>query len=309
MYTYCMSRKKLRLVLGPIIILATIAVFIWYINGHPEVIDQLSGTSVWLLITLVAIYLGTLLALIAVSQLSLRFFGKSMGPQENFLFNAYSSLINFFGPGQSGPGFRGAYLKIKHGLGIKQYVFITLVYYAFFAIISGMMLLFVSRPWWQSIILVACIALGCAFIIRRFMTKNQQQVGNLKHSRSALIITLLGLATLFQVFCTTLVYFLELRSLDPTVSFTQALAYTGAANFALFVSITPGAIGIREAFLVFTQQLHHIPDSTIVAANVLDRAVYLLYLGLLFIFVLALHAGKKLQVKEVQAAANAKQKS
>lgn len=297
-----MNRKKLRLILGPIVILATIAVFIWYVNGHPEVIDQLSNTSVGLLILLVAVYLGTLAALIAVSQLSLRFFGKSMGAQENFLFNAYSSLINFFGPGQSGPGFRGAYLKIKHSLGIKQYVFITLVYYAFFATISGMMLFFVSRPWWQSVLLVIGIVIGCALIIQRFISKNKKQLGNVKRNHAIFIIGLLGFATLFQILCTTLVYFLELRSLDASVSFTQALAYTGAANFALFVSITPGAIGIREAFLVFTQQLHHIPDSTIVAANILDRAVYLLYLGLLFFFVLVLHAGKKLQVKEVQKA-------
>ena len=73
------------------------------------------------------------------------------------------------------------------------------------------------------------------------------------------------------------------------------------ANFALFVSLTPGAIGIREAFLVFSQDLHHIPNDIIVAANVLDRAVYILFLGLLFIIVLLMHAGSKLQLQKVKA--------
>jgi uncharacterized membrane protein YbhN (UPF0104 family) len=73
---------------------------------------------------------------------------------------------------------------------------------------------------------------------------------------------------------------------------------------ALFVSLTPGAIGIREAFLTFSQQLHHIDTSTIVAANIIDRAVYLVFLGVLFIFVFSLHARDKLSLSSL----NLKQK-
>ena len=64
------------------------------------------------------------------------------------------------------------------------------------------------------------------------------------------------------------------------------MSYTGAANFALFVSLTPGAIGIRESFLFFSQRLNHITNAAIVGANVLDRTVYVIFLGLIFIVLL-----------------------
>jgi uncharacterized membrane protein YbhN (UPF0104 family) len=85
------------------------------------------------------------------------------------------------------------------------------------------------------------------------------------------------------------------------VSFGQTLSYAGAANFSLYAALTPGAIGIREAFLVFSQGIHHISSSVIVAANVIDRAVFLLFLGLLFVGVTLLHAKDKLGVKKLKS--------
>jgi hypothetical protein len=52
--------------------------------------------------------------------------------------------------------------------------------------------------------------------------------------------------------------------------------------------------------LLFSQSLHGISSAFIVAANLIDRAVYLLFLGLLFIMTLSMHAKDKLQVKKIQ---------
>ena len=104
---------------------------------------------------------------------------------------------------------------------------------------------------------------------------------------------------MLQVLCLAIIYGIELRQIGADASLSQILSYTGVSNFSLFVALTPGAIGIREAFLVFSQNLHHIDSSSIVAANILDRAVYLLFLGLLFILVIALHAKEKLNIKEL----------
>jgi uncharacterized membrane protein YbhN (UPF0104 family) len=71
------------------------------------------------------------------------------------------------------------------------------------------------------------------------------------------------------------------------------ITYTGAANFALFVALTPGAIGIREAFLLFTRHLHHISSANIVAANIIDRAIFIVVLGVLFGLTLGFHAKYK----------------
>lgn len=226
------------------------------------------------------------------------FYKKHMSWPENFLLNSYSSLINFFGPGQSGPAFRGAYLKMKHGLKIKQYVFITLVYYAFYAFFSGLLLAIPSLVWWQSLLLLLFIGTVCYIVLKIYLRRNSGLLTTSGTNLKPLVI--ISSATLLQVLLLWLIYFVELRSFDSSVSLGQAATYTGAANFALFVSLTPGAIGFREAFLIFSQNLHHISNDIIVAANVLDRAVYILFLGLLFVVVLALHANKTLQVKKIR---------
>lgn len=292
--------RKLRLILGTLIILATLAAFVWYLDNNPEVVRQLKETPPQALALLFALYAGTTVALMGVLHGSLKLYKKHMTTQENFLLTTYSSLVNFFGPGQSGPGFRAAYLKLKHEVKIKQYLFATLIYYAFYAVFSGLLLIGTSRPWWQTILVVAAITAVCGIVLKFFVRRNQGLTAGIASHVIRKGILLIGLFSLLQVLIIALIYFVELRSLSDSVSISQALAYTGAANFALFVSLTPGAIGIREAFLVFSQNLHGIPNDLIVAANVLDRAVYVVFLGLLFVVILCMHAGSKLQLDKVK---------
>jgi uncharacterized membrane protein YbhN (UPF0104 family) len=112
-------------------------------------------------------------------------------------------------------------------------------------------------------------------------------------------ITLIFGATLLQLALQAVIFGIELHNVDPGVSIGQIMSYTGVANLAIFVALTPGAIGIRESFLLFSQNLHHINSSTIVAAHVTDRAIYLLFLGILFVLVISLHAKDKLHVKQI----------
>jgi uncharacterized membrane protein YbhN (UPF0104 family) len=293
-------KGKLRITLGLAIVVATIAAFIWYVGDNPEVLRQLKQTPLYTIILMFLLFAGSMTAaLMLVLYGSMSFYTKHITWQENFLLNSYSSLLNFFGPGQSGPAFRGAYLKMKHGLKIKQYIFMTLVYYAFYAFFSGMLLASTALPWWQTVSLLILITIVCCIILKLYLRRNMDLLGQngFSHLKPALII---GGATLLQVLLLWVLYFVELRSFDNSVSLGQAATYTGAANFALFVSLTPGAIGFREAFLIFSQNLHHIPNDIIVAANILDRAVYIVFLCLLFLVVLALHANKTLQVKKIR---------
>jgi uncharacterized membrane protein YbhN (UPF0104 family) len=102
----------------------------------------------------------------------------------------------------------------------------------------------------------------------------------------------------------TAYYFIELRAVSPHITLHQAIIYSGAANFALFVSLTPDAIGIRESFLVLAKRLHHIATPVILAANIIDRGAYLIYLLILFIFVLLVHAGDRLHLSSIRRAAS-----
>lgn len=299
-------KKQIKLIGGLVIVAATIAAFAWYITNNPAIGDQLRATSLWTVLGIIALYGVWLLALMVVLAGSLLIYRKRMGPMENFLLNSYSSVVNFFGPGQSGPAMRGAYLKLKHGVRIKQYIYATLLYYAAYAIISGVILAATALPWWLTVLGTLAIAGVSVLVLRFFHQRNQHQIDQADGQGNALRpYIIIALAAALQVAVLVAIYYVELRSLDASVSLGQVLSYTGAANMALFVAITPGAIGFREAFLVFSQQLHGISNDLIVAANVLDRAVYVIFLGILCVVVFGLHAQKKLGLRAMQRA-NAK---
>lgn len=287
--------RKVKLVLAPLILLVTLGAFAHYLSGHPELIAQLKQTSPGTVAWVLLLYCVWFFALILLLAASLRMYRKAMPRQENFLLNAYSSLINFFGPGQSGPAVRGAYLYKRHGVRLKDYMFTTFLYYAFYAVISAFLLFAGSRPVWQTFLLLVLVATTCFSFIRRYARRSR--IAADKPALTPSNVGLIGLAAVLQAIAQVAIYFVELQSVHAHVSLAQVTSYTGAANFSLFVALTPGAIGIRESFLLFTQQLHHIGSQTIVAANVIDRGVYVLFLGLLFALVVSLHAKAKLRIK------------
>jgi uncharacterized membrane protein YbhN (UPF0104 family) len=282
-----MQKRYIRASLALIVIVATVIGFVYYFRHHPEVGDQLGRTSPGLIALLLVLYFGVIVALALMNESTVRLCRVKMKLSESFLLTAYTAVINFFGPLQSGPAVRAVYLKKKYSINLKNYGIATLVYYFFFAAFSGLFLLSGVLHWW----LVPLIVLGLLVMIAilkspQFGPKLRKlDLGNWYY---------LAAATLLQVALTAVIYYAELHSIDPSISLNQAIIYTGAANFAMFVSITPGAIGFREAFLVFSQNLHHVPNSTIVAANILDRAVYIILLILLAVFIFGFHAKKQL---------------
>src|SRR5207245_775734 len=99
-----------------VVLLLTVGVFVNYFLTHAEVRHQLGHTPVGLLLLLICLYVGAVGALALVTAATIRLCGVRIKASETYLLTAYSSIINFFGPLQSGPAFRLIYLKQKHGL-------------------------------------------------------------------------------------------------------------------------------------------------------------------------------------------------
>ncbi len=270
------------------ILLATISGFVYYFATQPQVRRQIQHTSVATLAIIFLLYLGVLLALSLVTYTTLLLCRVRLSRRESGLLTMYATVINFFGPLQSGPAFRGLYLKRKHGLDLKQYTLATLVFYGLYALFSGLFLLSGLLGWW---LLIGIVLAG---IIVSFARKTSWSVAHKFQALNLHAIYALAAATLFQVSLVAVIYFVELRSVSPSIHFSQAVIYAGAANFSLFVSITPGAIGFRESFLLFSQRLHHISGSAIIAANIIDRAMYISLLATIGIIIFGTHAQRRL---------------
>lgn len=193
---------------------------------------------------------------------------------------------------------RAAYLKQKHEVKLRDYTLASLFYYALYATTSAVFILIGSGKYWPlAAVFVVCVAvgsLGVVWFAKRQMTKSY--ISGLTITPKLLAELLL--ATVVQLSVWALIFYIELSAINTGASVAQAMAYGGAANFAVFVAMTPGAIGFREAFLTFTQNIHGIDTANILAASLIDRAIYVAFLGVLFLIVLGFHANKRFATKK-----------
>lgn len=242
-------------------------------------------------LTLTIILLLYFVAVIALSMVNigtLKLCKVRMPGKESLLLSSYSSVINFFGPLQSGPAFRAIYLKKKYGLKLRDYTAATFIYYLFYGAFSGLFLLSGLLKWW--LVALAAAGIATALIMRR-----SRWAGPRLATLNLGAWYYLALATFLQVSAVALIYYAELRTIAPGTHFSQAIVYAGAANLSLFVSLTPGAIGFRESFLLFSEHLHHVSPAAIVSANIIDRAMYIVLLFVMALFIFGTHAQRRLR--------------
>ncbi|HTE22517.1 MAG TPA: lysylphosphatidylglycerol synthase domain-containing protein [Candidatus Limnocylindria bacterium] len=283
--TITASLSSARRYIGFFVIVAAAGAFVWYLRAHPGALDPLRATPLYLIPLLVVLYGLFLLTNFFITAITITISGKSYPLKDSLMLTVYSTLVNFFGPLQSGPGFRAVYLKKKIGLGIKDYTLATMLYYGAFLAISLVMMLGIRYPLATLAIVVVITGAGVWF----FRT---QKLATLIRN-----FAIVGLVTLVQLALIAIIYYLELRATGYHPSLAATLTYTGSANLALFVAFTPGAIGIRESFIYFSQSIHHIPTDHILSAGLLDRSIYLIFLGILFISSSSLHISSKLRAR------------
>ena len=284
------GKTSLKATLAAIVLIITALVVGDYLYTHPHLVDALVHISFGTILGIIAAYTAAFIGLAMILYYSVQLYGKRISLRETSMLNAYSSVTNFFGPGQSGSGIRAVYLKVKHGLRVRSFIFSSLIYYAIYSVISVVMLLAGAGLWlWAAVAALAAVLVSYG-VIRLYRRRSKGREGIV--NPAALVGILVG--TVLQVASLAVVYYLEVTSVHPGITVQQVVSYTGGANMSLFIALTPGAIGIREALLVVVGSLHHIDNNTIVAAGVIDRAVYMIYLGLLFVAVAAMHGWGKL---------------
>ncbi len=284
-----LKNPQVRIVLAVTIITATLGLFGYYLAQNPSVLSSVLGLSPLTLLLLTLAYVGTVIANAFVLWASLRLISKHVGFAENIALTGYSSVVNFFGPLQSGPGFRAVYLKSKHSVSVKRFFYVTLVFYGFFALLNGLVIIgaLLNRVDSNLLpLLLIGITLSAAAVILILLrsTKVRSLLAEVRLSNR--YFWFIGLGALALSIATAAAYYVELRHVDVAISPLQTIVYTAAANLALFVSLTPGAIGFRESFLLLSQQLHGIPTDTVIAASIIDRAFYVVFLLVLFVVLL-----------------------
>lgn len=277
--------KKL---INTVIILTTLVAAVYYFSKHRNLLKILSNTPVSLVLGLLILNVLLFIVLMIVFAATINLANIKVKTKENALLNAYSMLINFFIPGQAGPIYRGYYLFQKYKLKIIDFSVITITYFLTYGVLSVILVLFGTTHWWLSIIL-SLLIISLAILGSNIYLKKT------KHSRLNLTprsLMYLFAATFLQLIVQITIYLVELRYIDHAIKLSQVITYSGIANLALFVGLTPGAIGVRETFLILSEKINHITSSTIILANVIDRSVFILFLLFLGLFIV-LYKGKE----------------
>jgi len=290
--------RYLKWIVAIVIILATIGLFAWYISNNPEVLETITSLNPIVILLLTIGYVLTLLANAFVLYCSLHLLGKRVPLIENVALTGYSSIVNFFGPLQSGPGFRAVYLKRMHSVKLRDFLFVSIIFYGFFGLMNGLTIGAVAAfRFGQIAALLWSIFALAIFLLAGWMIhkKYPDLIPRLRLFAKNKNFWLVGLGAFLLIAATVFIYHTELAFVYSGVSIFQSIVYTAAANLALFVSLTPGALGIRESFLILSQQLHNIPSDAIVSASVIDRAFYVIFLLVMFVLLLAVDAKRRLR--------------
>ncbi len=143
-----MNRRYAKALLSVVVLLISLTTFVYYFHRHPEIWQQLQRTPPLTLLLILALYSLFSGSIAMVLHASLKLCGATLSKSESAVVTIYSSVINFFGPLQSGPAFRAAYLKKKHGVSLKNYGAATLLYYAVYAVMNSALLFSTALGWW-----------------------------------------------------------------------------------------------------------------------------------------------------------------
>ncbi len=271
--------KKYKKSLAIFVIVAFFIFFGVYVYAHPAIINDIAKVGFVNVLLILLLYGGVVLTNVFITHNTIRLCRKELPLKNSFFLTIYSGVINFFGPLQSGPAVRAIYLKKKLGLKIRDYTYVMLFYYFAYAALNVSLLFIKNLPIFTILGVLVAITI---------ITVATDKLGLTALKKYILGIFIL---TAIQIAFMTVIYTIELNAINPGGSYSliQTITYTASANLALFVSLTPGAIGVREAFLLLSQSIHSIPLMSIVAAGIVDRAIYIVFLIILFFISSTLH--------------------
>jgi uncharacterized protein (TIRG00374 family) len=239
-------------------------------------------------------------------------FNKFISVAESFYVSLISSVGNYFAPVGAGLGFRAVYLKRRHNLGYGDFIATVAGNYVLVFLttsLAGLVALLVMRhqtghAYWVLMAVFAglfvidlmLMSVKVARLIVRLLERLRfakfiagllQKIieGWLLIVRDKRLITrLLGLTVVgFPLLLLTI--YLVLSSIGLHVSFSGLLLLAALSSLSVFINVTPGNIGIKEAVFIFSSQAIGLTTPEILSYSLIDRGVLFIVLFFGWIFI------------------------
>lgn len=292
-----------------ILTLAVVLLFVWYAWLNPELFEPLTQVGLGFLFLIIFFRVITIWSNGLFTKWTVEAFTNKLSMREGFMVAVLTAVGNFFGPLLGGMGVRAVYLKKYHQLPYSKFTATLIGYYQMMFIFNSLMaiigLLLLARTGQSTALLLFFAAwmfgfASFAFIRlparRRFKAIEQTRIGKvlvkiiydiedgwqLLLQNRRLLIRMAGLA-IINLIALYFVSLLEFMALGLHINFAALALYTALVQASLLLSITPGAVGLREAMLVILAGTIGLSTQEIVQVAVLDRGIYFVMLAILML--------------------------
>ncbi len=287
------SRKVLNLIFYSIILLG-FAIFIQ--NNRSELsFEALSSRYIFLVITL------KFVNFLIFNQLHMQIFkiyDLNISKNENFELTYKGYIGNFFGFGKSGTGYKAIFLNKKYNFSYFKftsfYVFLQTLTLFGTSLICLFILIFSDTLLNENknglLLLLVLIILACIFsnLIFKFLSRfevlkkipyfnkyflNLNEIDiitSISFIKNKKIYKILYLQLLVQINLFFQIYF-QAKTLSIDISILSNFVYNLISQISIFLSLTPNSIGIKEFFLVISNQFIGLSPNQVFDLAIIDR--------------------------------------
>lgn len=300
-----LASNTFRLISTLVVIGAFVAYFIHNKNDFKPLLD----INVAFLFGIAFFYSALVSVNGLFTRLTLEPFNKDLPIFEGVYLAIISSIGNFFAPAGAGFGYRAFYLKRKYDLAFSDYASVLSGYFVisfFINSIAGLIAIqFLGGKGeaQRDVIILGLLAVLVFSIIASIIKVPQKLVDSTKNSLLHGILSILHrvtngwrkilstkdvliklvLLTLLSLFLSMATTTLIISSLHLSTTLSAITLYSVLGSLSIFINITPGNLGIKEAIYLFAASVMGFSIGQIVLIALVERGVIFVTLLLLWL--------------------------
>ena len=261
-----------------IIFFLSIFYFLYFLSENKVFFEKLFYLNFYEIFAILILKLSNIAFLSLTNLYILKNLQIKMGLVESINITVNNIIGNLVSPFKLGSGYKISYLKQHYDIKIKDYIywnsyFSIIVLLPILALFSVMVFNFeffnlnLNSVFFITVLLLICILY---FLITKFFIYLTNYDLN-----SLFIINKNNLKIQINYFlfflCSTLITFFIARNLIYDFNYLSSFSYNFLNSFVNLINLTPGNIGIKEAFIIFFDKLHNIQFEFVIVISFIER--------------------------------------
>ncbi len=257
-----------------VILLPIVLGLTYYIISHWSEFSLISQIKPLFLLPLVLLVSSILFFNGLLTKLFVGLFGTELTPREWFGLSAITAMANYLTPFRGGAAGKALYLKKKHNFPYTTFLATFSAYYLLvFSMGSALGLLTLTLLYliyqladWRlfSFFLIVSLAIWGAFKFSNYIPKGNSRIfkrwrnliqgwQDIKGDKIFLIKVCFIIFILYMI--GSLQFYCAYRAISHKIPYLLALFIAILTSFSLFISLTPGNLGIQESVIALLSKL------------------------------------------------------